>query len=116
MAKLPADIDAIINVSRENNQREQITGCLVFDGECFAQVLEGPAGIVWERYMTISKDARHSGIELLRISSGRTHRSFGRWDMAFFGYSPMAAYAKEGLCSADADRVLSVSASLAVRG
>ena len=37
---------SILHASRRNNARVDVTGCLLFSGRCFAQVLEGDEVVV----------------------------------------------------------------------
>ncbi|MEL6544545.1 MAG: BLUF domain-containing protein [Myxococcota bacterium] len=52
-------VDKILEVSRRNNAKNDITGMLMFKGGVFVQMLEGPEGPVRETYARISEDPRH---------------------------------------------------------
>jgi len=63
-----ADSDAvtrILDVSRRRNRELGITGVLVFDGEYFAQLLEGVADTVRALVARIAADVRHTGFTTL---------------------------------------------------
>ncbi len=79
-------IRSILEASRRNNSRVGVTGALMFNAGCFAQVLEGPAGAVEQVFDRIGRDERHRGVVLL--SSGEAkERVFGSWSMALVGAS-----------------------------
>lgn len=73
--------DAILNVSRRNNERDGVTGLLYSDAKRFLQALEGPENAVEAAFTRIAADARHRAIVILsrRIVE---HREFGAWAMA----------------------------------
>ncbi|MGL3822989.1 BLUF domain-containing protein [Sphingopyxis sp. R3-92] len=77
-------IDAIVAVSRPRNAALQVTGALVFSGDSFAQIIEGPAEAVAELRACISRDSRHR--ELLTLVDGeRSSRDFADWSLAYSG-------------------------------
>ena len=76
------DIAVILLRSRANNRRDQITGALMYRGERFVQILEGPDEIVRERYAIIASDPRHRNIRVLREQETAT-RQFPEWTMGF---------------------------------
>lgn len=80
--QVETEIAAILEKSRMNNERAGITGALLFNGQSFAQVLEGPAANVEETYERIQCDPRHADVVLL--SNGRcASRMFSDWSMAY---------------------------------
>jgi hypothetical protein len=79
-------IDKLLDVCRRENSKCGLTGALMFNQSCFAQVLEGPADAVEATYRRIARDPRHSDIELL--ADGQVpQRSFPTWSMAYVGCS-----------------------------
>lgn len=78
----------ILTTSRSNNARADISGCLLFDGSTFVQVLEGAAVDVMATYQRIEKDPRHREAAIIGRVSARS-RFFGSWRMA--GYLRTAA-------------------------
>jgi hypothetical protein len=72
----------IMAVSRANNQRDRITGMLLYKGGNFMQVLEGPEDSVLARYDKIRKDPRHKDVYLISVQPTR-EREFPRWEMGF---------------------------------
>lgn len=82
-ALIPIDPTPILDVSRRNNQRDEITGALYSDGQRFLQALEGSEAAVDAAFARIGGDRRHRAIVTL---SRRTiaAREFGDWAMAHF--------------------------------
>ena len=95
-----ASIDDILEKSRRNNMRVGITGALLFNAGCFAQILEGPLDKVEQTFERIQQDERHSDVSLLALESVQK-RSFPNWAMGFVGRSAENAdrFAKIGLTS-----------------
>jgi hypothetical protein len=60
-----AAIESILHASRRRNARADITGCLLFSGHCFAQVLEGAQPAVATLARRIAADPRHLGVRVL---------------------------------------------------
>lgn len=77
---------AILDTSRQNNARCDITGALMFNSGCFAQVLEGPLQQLEETFERIQQDERHGDVSLLALEPVAA-RSFGQWSMGFVGAS-----------------------------
>lgn len=86
IARQDADkvIDAIVAVSRPRNAALDVTGALIFSGDSFAQIVEGPAEAIAELRDTISRDERHR--ELLTVADGdKSSRDFANWSLAYSG-------------------------------
>ena len=82
----PCDGDAIqriLQISRRNNRRLDVTGCLLFSGSFFAQVLEGRHDAVAPLVERITADSRHADVRVL-AESRSGERSYGEWSMGFF--------------------------------
>jgi len=77
-----AEVQHILEVSRRNNTRDQLSGLLVVGGRRFLQVLEGPAEQLSRALARIKADDRHFAIvELTRREI--LERSFPDWDMGY---------------------------------
>ncbi|MGI9503356.1 MAG: BLUF domain-containing protein [Geminicoccaceae bacterium] len=78
-----AELAEILKVARQNNQRQGITGALIFYKEKgrFAQVLEGPEDAVKTLLASIKADPRHDSVEV-REAGDAPARLFTRWAMA----------------------------------
>jgi hypothetical protein len=90
-------VASILGSSRQNNQRDDITGALLFNAGCFAQVLEGPLVNVETAFERIQQDERHGDVSLLTLEPIAA-RSFPNWAMGFVGRSGVTAerFAKIG--------------------
>ena len=77
-----AAVRAILQSSRRNNARLEVTGCLLFSGRCFAQVLEGDESTVRALTARIASDPRHDAIRILSEST-RPEREYADWSMGF---------------------------------
>lgn len=76
------EIASILALSRKNNAAAEITGALLFNGEAFAQVLEGERDTVERTYARIRFDERHSDIVVLE-EAFQPERHFTNWAMAY---------------------------------
>lgn len=81
------DLFAILKTSIHNNQRDQISGMLLYCGGKFIQVLEGPKERVNEVFEKISMDPRHKRIAML-LEGNLTERNFAGWNMGYKSISP----------------------------
>jgi len=72
----------LLRKSRANNERDGVSGMLLYQGGNFIQVLEGPVEAVDRVLARVEKDPRHRGVILM---SRRTvaEREFGEWSMGF---------------------------------
>lgn len=77
------DAAPILQVSRERNLQDSITGLLYSDGKRFMQVIEGPPDETEACMARIVRDRRHKAIvQLVHRRVGE--RAFGEWSMAHF--------------------------------
>lgn len=84
------EIDKILETSQTNNERDQVTGALIFNRGVFGQVLEGPNALVEETFERIQMDTRHWDVTVLEARA-ISERSFGNWSMGFFGADTASA-------------------------
>jgi hypothetical protein len=77
-------IESILVRSRLHNRERAVTGALLFNGEAFAQVLEGSHAAVSTIYANIPKDSRHGHVVLLE-EVDIVLRDFRNWSMAYCG-------------------------------
>ena len=80
-ADVRSEFEQILTVSQLNNVRRGITGALMFNGQAFVQILEGPQEEVEKLFETIQLDPRHADVTVLDVSTVSTRR-FGNWSMA----------------------------------
>lgn len=77
-----ADIQLILASARRNNERDALTGALIYNGNNFMQLLEGPADRVDACLKAIREDTRHDGmVEIRRRTIDR--RDFAEWSMLY---------------------------------
>ncbi|MEM7292297.1 MAG: BLUF domain-containing protein [Pseudomonadota bacterium] len=81
-ALTPAELEAILEQSRRNNAKRNMTGILLFDDGAFFQVLEGDRKAVDSLFKKLKTDTRHTRINKL-ISEPIEERSFGDWSMGY---------------------------------
>ncbi|WP_052417217.1 BLUF domain-containing protein [Cellvibrio mixtus] len=84
-AKLGLTHSEIINIvedSRINNEKNGLTGVMLFNSGNFMQLLEGEDSTVDALYKKIEKDRRHTEVKLL-LREPITHRNFSNWTMGF---------------------------------
>ena len=83
---LSSEIEQILATSRVNNEAVGISGALMFNAGCFAQVLEGAREALEDTFERIQQDARHGDVSLLAFNPS-PHRVFDTWSMGFVGAS-----------------------------
>lgn len=82
VAPARCDLEGILDACERNNPVSHVTGMLLFTSDCFLQLLEGGRGAVNACFQKISRDRRHSDIEV--VSSGPIDfRLFDRWSMHY---------------------------------
>jgi hypothetical protein len=74
------DVRQILWISQRNNRQRDITGCLLYSGRHFAQVLEGDSPGLDEVLARIQQDDRHSDI-VLALDHFVSTRRFPQWSM-----------------------------------
>ena len=77
-----ASVRGILAQSRRNNPRDDITGCLLFSGRYFAQVLEGTPEVTSRKLDTITADPRHVDFRLL-VERRFDERTYAEWTMGY---------------------------------
>jgi len=77
-------IEEILDSARRKNSRNGLTGALLFNRGCFAQVLEGARDAIEITFERIMQDDRHTGVTVLAYAP-IGQRVFGHWSMAFIG-------------------------------
>lgn len=89
-----AELRSILAASRRNNAPLGVTGALMFNTGCFAQVLEGRQAAVELTFERIQQDPRHGDVSVLAFEPIQ-ERLFGHWSMGFVGARPeeVARYA-----------------------
>lgn len=80
---LPASLEEMVSRANIGNERNSITGILLFDGMHFFQLLEGPEEAVDAIYNTICSDQRHNNVVVLMRDYAPSRR-FGNVGMELF--------------------------------
>ena len=76
------NITEILLKSRRFNEKNAITGCLLYHDGIFLQILEGEEKTVKALYSKIEKDERHANAKLLVVEKTE-ERTFNSWSMAY---------------------------------
>ncbi len=74
----------LLESARAFNQKNGITGILLYDNQQFGQIIEGERASVMKTWKRIQEDKRHHRIELLEIREIE-ERSFPDWLLRFYG-------------------------------
>ena len=82
-----AQLERLLGSWRLHNQREHISGLLLYGEEDIVQVIEGPLAAVRRLYDAIARDARHHDV-LTLADSPVAQRAFADWSMGFAWYEP----------------------------
>jgi len=69
----------VLRAARAFNRHNGISGALLFDGEHFAQLLEGHASAVQALARRIEADPRHTGVDVRIEEVGRLEQVFEQW-------------------------------------
>lgn len=81
---IATNIEQILEAARVNNSKANLTGALIFNSGCFAQVIEGPRDGIAEVFERIQCDPRHTEVQVLEYGP-IIKRAFPNWSMAFIG-------------------------------
>jgi len=76
------EIIDILNTSRSNNLRLNITGLLLYHEGSILQILEGEREVIYALFNKIGLDKRHKSIIKL-LDKNIKERSFADWSMGF---------------------------------
>ena len=75
-------LDEILQISRKNNFKYEITGLLIYSKGTILQFLEGEESHVKHLYKKIEADNRHKNLKVI-ISGDSVERYFPEWLMGF---------------------------------
>lgn len=79
---LEEDVLDILKGAHEKNERLNITGALIYVNKVFIQLIEGDRVSVNKLFQSISHDARHYNITIIKAEE-ITHRQFSHWRMKY---------------------------------
>ena len=96
--KMIAELNVIMEASNRNNERDGITGALLFDPLWFVQILEGDREAISTTLRRITTDERHDKITVMDARPIE-ERQFGNWWMglAMLRGDKSALYARHGM-------------------
>ena len=98
-ATVPFTADSLkelTEVANANNEKLNVTGCMVYASGYFLQLLEGSAESVDILYRKIEKDDRHKGTKLLLESKvDEDRRLFDKWFMTSFNVDTTTDFPEE---------------------
>lgn len=81
------DLGGLLHEARQGNERQNITGALVYGDGQFMQIIEGEEAELVSLYARLLKDPRHERVVKL-ADKQIAQRSFSEWSMAFQTVSP----------------------------
>lgn len=82
--EIEQSVAGILETSRLNNRKVDVSGVLMFNNGGFVQVLEGPLENVTKTFERIQCDTRHG--EVVVLEAGEVaERSFSDWAMGYVG-------------------------------
>lgn len=93
------EIKQILSSAQTKNAQANLTGALLFNAGCFAQILEGTHDDIQETFERIQCDPRHSHVTILTFQPLAT-RVFGQWSMGYVGQDSIAATQFRGIAQA----------------
>jgi hypothetical protein len=77
-----SDVAKILERARRNNERDGITGMLLYCDGNFLQLIEGEDEVVEATFRRIERDRRHSDVTIL-FDEKVPKRAFADWSMGF---------------------------------
>jgi len=92
------ELEEILEKSRINNQKKDVTGLLIVKGRTFLQCLEGEKDNVLSIYEKISNDERHTNIIDL-YEEDIDERLFPKWSMGYKNVKYLSDFKSEKLKS-----------------
>lgn len=99
------EVSCIVASARERNSANCVTGMLVFTGEHFAQLLEGPEEAIDMIMASIRQDPRHHSLR--EFVEPVSERSFAAWSLGYVGQSTYVDRRVKSLLAAAPDSALS---------
>jgi hypothetical protein len=78
----PTTLVTLLMQARTLNERQHVTGALVYGHGQFMQIIEGEEAVIKNLYERIARDPRHRNVFTLSDKS-IANRRFAEWSMAF---------------------------------
>jgi hypothetical protein len=79
---LAEDLQKLLEAARRHNERDGITGMLLYVERSFIQAIEGPSGPIQHLVARLEHDQRHYGMIKL-VQEPIAQRQFAQWSMGF---------------------------------
>ena len=76
-----AEIEALVEQARKNNEKNSITGILIASGLMFFQVIEGPEDAVDGLFARILEDGRHRDVLVINSEQNVQYRMYPDWSL-----------------------------------
>lgn len=96
------ELHRLLRAAQIRNRAEGITGLVIYDSGRFFQWLEGPAEGLARVWDSVSRDPRHTGIEILG-NQPTAQRFFGDWDLKLSNRGAQAGVQADIQADAKAD-------------
>jgi Sensors of blue-light using FAD len=92
----------IVHSARRRNGQLGLTGVLVFDGERFCHLIEGPEQAFADVMQRIASDARHTGLTMLQAPIDATSRLLFTWRSGYCSPDDLDQFNAPGALAGDA--------------
>lgn len=89
----------LVRLSRLNNAARGIGGCLLFDGQRFCQLIEGPEPAVSALWRRIADDTRHRDVAVLLDRARPAPGQAAAWDYGYCGADDLDAFDPAAACT-----------------
>ena len=96
----PEEISGIVTQARRRNERDGITGLLLYHKSTFFQVLEGERSKVQACYNRVARDPRHHRLVKISDRAAKT-RAFTNWFMGYEKINDLQLSARRSALSID---------------
>lgn len=99
------ELNELLRVSRKYNERNGITGILLYSEGYFFQVLEGEEALIDVLFERIKKDGRHDQVVQI-VRESISARAFKNWTMGYAVISPDDVNEIIGVNNSSSDEML----------
>ncbi|WP_179339555.1 BLUF domain-containing protein [Winogradskyella ludwigii] len=82
----PKDIELMLIKAKRKNKKHKITGCIVYSGNKFIQMIQGPKQEITDLYKDIKADNRHFSVITL-LEKASKEKIWSDWSMAMLNFS-----------------------------
>ena len=76
-------ISDIAKEARIRNAKDDVTGLLVFDGDQFVQLVEGPEASMESLWARLQRDPRHTNLKMIFYGRTLAERRFQNWRLGY---------------------------------